>query len=252
MTQPKIMSDFDSTLITKNSLNLLTIRIVKYFIKTKRFGKLIKKTPILWTRLRELYTSKKIIPEILIVDDSDLVIKKAKQLKGIPYSIYKEIIPELEYNRKWIFECIRLQNKYNLENEIVTIVSRNGVEEIDDFLKFKNKKNIDILNDKIFIDKLSRISKRKYGKVPENITNREVLEYLGIKLVVIANQLCKKLVIIDNKKDFIYTGIVRKTIDLGVIERKNKALLYENNIVLADKEEKMYTTWAKEFVCVQN
>ena len=208
--------------------------------------------------IREIYTSQQIIPEILIFDEGDLVIKKARLLRNVPYSIYKrKAIPKLTINRNWLIACLEQMKKHSLENEPIIIVSRNGIKEIEDFFAHKNNKsNIDMLRDRGFMDKLGKILDRKYPLNDilnrKDATNREIFESLGLRFEIIANELEKKQAIIDNKKDWVYTGIVNKVHHIGVIERKNKAILYENNIVLADKEEKMYNTWAKEFVCVQH
>jgi hypothetical protein len=255
--KPVIMSDFDSTMIKQNSLNILTKNIIWHYIKLGQFGRLIAKgIPVLWLRMGDLYTLKRRIPEAFVFDDSDLVIKKAKQLNGIPYSIYtKETIPFLEINRFWLEECLRLQKKYDIQGPI-QIVSRNGLEEIKDFFDYSNNPtNISILEDKKFLDKLSNISGKKFRPKKilkkKKITNKDILDVLGLDFTIIANEFCKKLAIVEDRKDLVYTGVVRPKHKLGIIEKKNKALLYEGNIVLADKEELIFRKWAKELICVE-
>jgi hypothetical protein len=255
--KPVIMTDFDNTMIKQNSLNILSKKIGKYYLKTGQIAKLLKNFSILWIRLKELYTNKKLLEDILIFDDSDVVIQKAKRLKRIPYSLYlNETVPILELNRTWILTALKLMRKYDLEDENIIIVSRNGHEEIEDFLDHENNIiNRKLIEDKEFLSEVKKISGKKLDPSKmlqsKKLTNRDILRFFGFEFEIIANKLCKKMLIIDNKKDFIYTGIIRKTVDIGVIERKNKALLYENNIVIADKEEEIYKSWTKEFVCVE-
>lgn len=256
-SKPLIMTDFDTTLIIQNSLNILSKKVFRYYLKKKRLGNLIKKIPIFITRLKEVYTNK-LVPDLFLFDDTDTVIKKAKMLKGIPYFLYLEkTLPELDINPFWLEQCLRARKKHKIDPKLpITIVSRNGEQEIKDFLEFENNENnIELLNNKNLINKLSLITGKKINPKKllkkKLIKNKEIFEILDISFKIKANKLCKKLVIIDNKKTQMYTGIIKKTSDIGVIERKNKAILYENNIVLADNEENMYKTWAKEFVNVQ-
>jgi hypothetical protein len=254
---PKILSDFDSTLIKQNSLNIFTFKIIKYYLKKGNIAKILKSIPALWIRVKEIYITKKLVPEILIFDDSDIVIRKAKKLKNVPYSIYKrDTIPELEINPTWIVECMKMRMKHKIESKTITIVSRNGIDEINDFLDASANDNTKaILSNQELMENVRQITHKKYYAynllIKKEMTNRDVLKFFDVDIEIIANDLCKKPAIVNNQKDMIYTGIVKGMHEIGVIERRNKALLYENNLVLADKEEILYQTWAKDFTCVE-
>lgn len=253
--KPKIMSDFDSTLIKQNSLNILSKKVAKYYLKNGKFLKLIKNLPLIIIRLKEIYFPQT-LSDAAMIDNTDIMIKKARMLLGIPYSIYKEhTIPELEISQAWIEQCLTQKIKYNID-EPINIVSRNGIQEIEDFFSYSSKKNMDLLKNKSFLKKVSKITDKQYKPnyylKKENISNEEILKFFGIEIKIIANILRKQKVILNSKEDYIYTGIIESNHELGVIERKNKAIIYQNNIVLADKEETFYKTWAKEFICVNH
>jgi len=250
----RIMSDFDSTLIVQNSLNIMSRQIFNNYMRNHKYMRLLKSVPVLWIRIKEVFVAKTMFPEFLVLDDSDLVIRKAKKLKGVPYSIYcKETVPLLDINATWILACLRLKKEFKKQKEKVTIVTRNGIDETEFFLESKaTKVSRDILNDKSLISTASQLrGKTMRRKKVRSITNRKVLEYFGIKLDVIANKFVKRPVVVDGKKDQIYTGVVKNTHPIGIIEVRNKAILYENNVVIADKEEKMYAAWTKKFVNVE-